>query len=726
MKVYMAEKKEVGEAIVVALGDSESSVGARGYIKLSNGDVVTWASGHLLALSDPEDHDSKYKKWDLNDIPMSWPVSMKKGQRSEQLKVVTTLFKGAHEIINCADPDEAGQRIFDEIIQSMKLPAKVKITRALINDNNPVKMKRDIDNRKDNALFLGMSQNYLARSVADQRVGFNFTRLMTLLAQLEGANIKLNVGRVLSCILGLVVRRERVRNDHTTVFYEVINGVFKTGVGELKGVLKPKEEYGLALDDKDRFESESEAKLLAQKLNFKSAYLTSIKRKRTEDSPPLPFDLLSLQIEVSRLFGISPSETMTITQALRTEFSAITYNRCDTRFYTDEKFDEAPEIIEQLSRIPDLAGPISILDLKIKSRAFDTSKTTAHHALMPTGNVDGLDKMNQRQKAVYFLIVRNFLMQFMRKQEKEITEYIISITDDNSGQKYDFTGKSKRITYLGWGVMLKNDLEAEGMEETEGLDTTSLIQGEVFNESAIESVSQKTNPPASYVMETLLKDLQNSAKYASTPELKQLMLDKDKDNKGEFGGIGTSATRDGMLERLFAFNFIYQQKPASGKGKAKILPTETGYVIHDLLPKSLVSPDTTAIWSHKQQLIQDGELTCESFWSEVDEFINIEVANLKSTGLKIPQRIIDANPISNVRNNSDCPACGCEVKQIKGKYGLFWVCDDCEERFPDLAGKPFYRFCDCGELIKIVKPKDKNKKQFLACSSSECKHVESL
>jgi DNA topoisomerase-3 len=729
MKVYVAEKREVSQSIVKAMNQPLQE--KKGYFELSNGDAVTWASGHMLETTDPEDHDPRLATWTLESLPLKWPVKLKRNPKtSAQLTIILELMKKSSEIINACDVDSSGQRIFDAIIEYGRIPSQKKITRALINDNNPDKILRELERRRDNTDFLGLSQVDLARSVADKRFGYTLTRLLSVQARKQGASLKLVVGRVQSCLLGLVIRRERLRSSHVTSYYQIINGTFRTSVGDLSARLEPIEEYGLSLDDKGRFCVEMETQYLASELSRGDPTLNEIVRKRHTDSPPLPFDLLSLQSEANRLFNLSPTEVMEITQQLRMEpFFAITYNRCDTRFLSDDQFSESPEVIDNLATVIDYQ-PIfkaGLVDKSIKSRAFNSAKITAHTAMMPTGNVSGYPKMNAKQQAIYTLIVRNFLMQFMEKREREVTEYKISVVHPITNELYIFKGKTTRILRHGWQVMLGGDIESEDIQDNEGVDTAFLMEQDKLTSTLIESVSQKTAPPASYTMDTLLKDCSSTAKYVTDPVLKAYLLEKDKDKDGESGGIGTSATRDTIIEKLFTNQFLTKQSSGAKNAREKIIPTEQGYLIYDLLPESVVSPDTTAIWANDQSKVQTFEMSCDEFWSRVDEFIANEVARVKRDGLKIPEKMINDNPAGanrSAREEKACPKCGSAIPRLKGKYGFFWPCKACDTVFKDHNKAPYFASCQqCGAEMKLIHPKDKKKKTFSVCSQ-ECGHKE--
>ncbi|PML12742.1 hypothetical protein BCT84_02335 [Vibrio breoganii] len=716
MRLYITEKKEVATALASALGNQATA--KNGYLEAENY-RITWCSGHLFALQDPEDHNPAYKRWSLDDLPMTWPVKLKPIPRtSKQLKVVQQLISEASEIVHAGDPDAAGQAIVDNVINSCSRKPPV-ILRALINDNNPGAIRAAINNLRPNEEFIGLYLDETARSVADQRLGYQLTRLLTTQAQKQNAetSLKLNVGRVQSAILGLCVRRMQTRESHKIEYYYTLKIATDTPAGPLFAKLNPTEELGLELDHEGRFFNKEEIERLAESLEGATVSIESIERKRAKDSPTLPFDLLSLQIEASRLYGLSPDETLAITQTLR-EKLAISYNRCDTRYLTDEKHAEAPQVIANLATIPAYTSVANMVNPSIKSRAFNTAKTTAHHALAPTGNVSQYEKFSRNEKVIYALICRNYLIQFMSKREREITTYSILVQTE-AQQFYTFEGKCSRVIELGWEVLFSRDQDSDEIKESQeednsDIDTNSLYAGQAIAIDDINVGAQQTKALPVYTIETLLKDLQHTSKYVTDPKIKQYLLDKDS-NTTETGGIGTPATRSDILKKLFDNGILL----AEGNKTKKITPTENGYLLYDMLPTSITSPNTTAIWAHQQKLISELKLECEDFWTELDEFIRNETMRIKEHGLNIPKKYLKAP-----RPQSQCPLCSAQIPLLKGKFGNFFKCGDCNKTFPELNKKPFHKACpECSQDLRIIKPK--KGKSFIGCTGfPECKHTE--
>ncbi|MGR5448587.1 DNA topoisomerase [Vibrio sp. PNB22_3_1] len=732
MRLYVAEKKDVATAIVAALGNKAEI--KKGYYELAGQYQVTWAWGHLLTLLDPEDVNPSYKKWSLDALPMCWPVDLKPIEKTRhQLQVIWRLMENATEIINACDPDSAGQRIFQDIYNTA--PRKPHtVSRALFNDNNTNAILKAIENTQPNENFNGLYLEDLTRAVSDQRIGYNMTRLITTKAREYGVSELFTVGRVQSCILALVTMRTRNKKNHQAAYYYTVNANLNTPHGDIRVKLNPHKDLGFELDHEDRFVNQEEIIRACNALNDGSATLTDIKRRTAKDSPPLPHDLLSLQIEASRIFGIRPEETLDITQKLRDK-QAITYNRSDTRYLTNENFEQAGFILGNLASLDQYRWiNQSGIDPKRKSRAFNDSKTTAHHALMPTGNVSEYHNFSQNERRIFALIARNFVIQFMPKRERIVTNLEVEIKT-LQGDSYTFVGKTSRTTFAGWETLYAKDREAEGVatspeNEDEpsdtGIDTTHLMAGTPLRQYTVEHQKQQTKPAPLYTMETLLRDLQNTAKYLNDAQLKQFMIDKDKDND-DAGGIGTPATRSDIIKRLFEVQLLTE----TNDKKPKILATEKGEALYDLLPQRITSPELTAIWANEFINIRAGTKSKEDFWNELDTFIATEVFKVKEDGLKLPDFFIKKYSNNEQKNTQDCPLCSTSLTERKGKFGPFFRCQQCDRNFSSYNRKLIYSTCsECGSEMKLIKPKNKGKgkaKAFLGCTNyPDCKNTEQL
>ncbi|WP_342609064.1 DNA topoisomerase [Vibrio tritonius] len=726
MDVYVAEKHAVAEAIARVLSDTP--VKCRGYYDCSlgvNKVTVTWLAGHVLSLKEPHDFKPEWAKWKLEQLPLNWPIAYKVSQSTQnQFKIVSELLqsKETTKIISCTDPDKAGQMIADELFQYLHLDSNI-IFRAMIDDLNRQRVISKLSNLRPNTEFKNLSLQEEARAVGDQRLGINLTRLVALHVQSAGIQAKIVVGRVKAAIISLVVCRERERQGFSSTDYYLIDTVVNSSAGQLKARLDtkqlPQPSIHLSLDDKSQLIEKEQVTRLANMLNSNPAVLVNKMKKEVHDSPPLPFDLLSLQVECSRLFKMSPSRVMDITQQLRLPpYSAITYNRSDCRYIPNEHLSECNSVIIELSKIDALHSVTQYTDSTIKSRAFNSAKIGAHSAIIPTGNVEGYDKMDDETKLVFLLISRQYLIQFLPKRIRNVVTYQYKIDG------YLFEGKFQNILSYGWSAIFQNDQESEGVSidsegETAPIDISDLLVGGKSDHQIVVN-PQKSKPRPSYTMTTLLKDLTSCAKYASEQQYREWLLQKDQDNE-ELGGIGTPATRSDILDDIFTAKLLIQQR---SKTREIIIPSDAGYLLHDVLPSDLVSPNLTSIWANWFRQIGTGDKTVNEFLDYVDAYITntIHTFSLASVAPSIANLVHTVDkPVSTV-----CPKClsnSCMSKS--GKFGKYWQCSKCNETFDDLKEAPIYRLCSkCGAKMRLRKAKGS---VFFGCSNyPRCNRTEQV
>lgn len=698
-RLFIAEKPEVGRAIAAVLGQTGTGAGCI----YCGQDVVTWAVGHLLELCNPEDYDEAQKKWNLDGLPLIHiPWKLKPiDNRGKQLQVVKKLIDQAETIVHAGDTDGEGQLLIDEIFTYFKIDRPVR--RVLINDNNPRMVKRAIENMRDNKEFYGLSQSALARSVGDHVYGINLTRLYTLKAQEQGAQGVFSVGRVQTPILGLIVRRDREISGHVKRYYYTIKGEFAADNGRFTGTYVPTGSD--PVDDQKRIASEDFAKQIANACSNKPGSITGSDTKDKSEAPPLPYDLLELQSDASRKFGIRPDVTLKLTQALR-EKMLITYNRSDCRYLNDEQHADAPLVIEAIkSNAGVLAGACSKADASVKGRCFNSANVSAHHAIIPTEAKADLSKLSDNERSLYLLIARQYIAQFYPNKESKVTVVFVDC------EGHAFKATSTQPVSAGWSDLYKNDKADDDEESLNDADSGDLSVHEAGDAATCEKVNiamKETQPPKHYTDATLLQDLRRVAKYIDDPNIAALLKDKDKDKKGEQGGIGTPATRDSFIVKLIDRGFVER------KGK-KLLSTAVGQSFHDTLPAIATRPDMTALWHAQQKDIEAGKLDTMTFVKGIAKTVTEHVKEVRSSAL-------------NVKVSShECPTCQSgQLSSRPGKFGKFWGCSnypECKATFKDKSGKPDlalkkqpepteYKCGACGKpLIRRLSEKGKGKRK---------------
>lgn len=721
--VFIAEKPELGRAIADALSFKKAR--KDGYIainkeditkdlKLSEDVIITWCFGHLLEFKQLKEIDKKYEKWSLSHLPYNTsklPLKVSYG-KNKQVKIVKDLLKNASTIVNAGDPDEEGQLLVDELLLYLKQdPYKSSVKRILINDNTSKAVQKSLSNLKQNSDFKTLGDSAYCRSVADYKVGMNFTAGYTLKAREQGANVKvLSVGRVQTPILNLVYTREmEVKNHVKEVFYNL-----KTDNNFAYNIPKEKLENKLC---KDLDYIESIKTQAEENNNFK---ITKIEVKKEEVTPLLPYNLLELQAEANRLFKLKPETVKDLTQNLRERHKAITYNRSDCQYLTDEHYEQRKEVlktirdnlrsVENISTLfkNSVAKDDSLkLSSALKSRAFNNKNVSAHHAIIPTINNVDVSKFTRDEFNIYVMIAKRYLVQFLPNRINEKTKY----TAINS-TKLEFNATTSKTLSLGWQEFYFNktlqEAAEENKEEPNTPKTYSYKKGEPANFNTFNVIEGETKPKTLYTFATLLKQLTNVTAYVKDAKIKALFKEKDKDKKGEAGGIGTPATRDSIIKLLFDRTFLKEEK-------GKIVTTDLGKEFLSFLPDEIKNPDMTALWAEKQGEIKANKLSVADFISSIDGFIDKQVAYLKTAKLNIQSLEKREYKPSGKQTlgKHKCKTCDVQNIVIKGKYGKFETCPKCrtiyKENKPKLETSDYScPKCKDGKLIKRASTKKDN------------------
>lgn len=756
MELVITEKPDVAEELVKAISQNYQ-VKDGYYICVDLDVIVTFAFGNLLGLADPEYFDKSFEKWDRDKLPMSWPVKfIPNPKTSKQLKIIGTLLNKCNSISNACDIDSSGNFIFFSIIEHFS-KLNMPIKRVFVNDNNLI--KRAWDNREISVEAYNDSLTEKARAIADMHFGYNLTRALTTQCQYQGWSKLLTAGRVQSCIIGVVVRREIERNDFISYDFFTVSVDIDLGGVDLKGIkyINNEDDH---VDEHNRIINKDYSDGLVTTLLGKGVTLGSIEKKQTETNRPLPYDLASLQGDCDRLFNYSLSEVLKITQSLR-QNKMCTYNRTDSRYLSDEAFYDAPALLSSLSQV-EMFKPIielCVVDESNISRCFSSKNVSAHHAIIPTNNPTKIGELTEAEFNVYFLIVRNYLIQFMSPEIKERVTLEFSAYENDKDMRFKIS-KSRQLQ-SGWQIFFSKEPKPESsdsnieQEETFDFDMNLLKEGHTYNIVDCKTSQAATTPPPFYTITTLLNAIRNTVNLVEDEEIKKMLLAKDVGSKDR-GGIGTAATRTPILTEIFKKQLLKKQRNM-------VRITEASVVLYNALPESVTSPITTAIWANQQAQILLGELSVEEFVEGV-KTVTEEAVNEIKKGINIPDNFIkplnlvkcpccselsaeertgkagiywlckpcgktfpdyENAPFDNEtmsRHSEKCPTCTGIVEKFDGRYGSFWKCvsGDCGN-FTELDGKPFYQLCPkCNNKLKIVKPKvQKGKKTggpFISCS----------
>ena len=623
MKLIIAEKKELAEAIVAAIPRDKKYNGN----SITVGDYITcWIYGHILTHKEPEEIDPSLKKWTLESLPIYFPKWDKKPlpNKIELFNSVKELMHSNQvtEIIHAGDADSEGQYLVDELLEycSNKKPVK----RLMVNDNTLGGVQKAFSKIEDNLKYTALGKSAEARAIADMIVGFSLSRFYSIIN-----NAKLSIGRVQTPTMALVVNRDNEIKNHIKEKY--YNLYLKTNINDI--------DIDLRYSSKERTIDKSIYEEFINNVGDKISNLL-ITKKENYRATPLPYNLSDLESDAATLFKYSAKKTMDITQNLRDKYKAITYNRSDCRYLSDEHFKEAPKLIPLVAEKLNFTATF---DFNEKSRCFNDKYVTAHHGIIPTGAGD-FEQFSQEEKNIYKLIAERYLIQFLEKVKIEKTEAKVEINEAI------FKKSSIKILepgYTKYFKVLEDDNEND--EEIEENNLSKIPGGEYqikINNSNFFIEEKETTAKKPYTEATLIKDLNNIAKYVKDPEIRELLKSKDKDKKDVNGSIGTTATIPGILEGLIEKGFLTRKEE-------KIVSTELAQEYLKILPESLKTPDSTALWWSIQEKIARGEAKLEdltlSVLEDVKTIINSEHKTISSEFSTVKQE----KEVIGV-----CPKCG--------------------------------------------------------------------
>jgi len=614
MKLIIAEKKELAQAISDALPGACQQTSS--YIV--KGDyTITWCSGHLLALKEPEDFDESYKKWDKSQLPIyfpDWGMKIPKDTKQDKgarVKLIGDLLKQCDLVIHAGDCDDEGQLIVDEILRWHNY--KGPVYRLDTSDTTEVMLRKALGSMVQNDANL-QREGWVAyaRSVSDAVVGFNITRAMTL----ENGTL-LPIGRVQTPTLGLVVQREKLITGHNKIKYYTV-----TAPVDVDGKTVPAKYEPNPKDqklDEGRITDKAYAEQIAKALENRQHPKVTVTKKQVSEAPPLPFNMVKLQVYCSAHFGYD--DVMSITQTLRDKYKAITYNRSDCQYLGDEHFHQAPDTMKYvLANVAQAGLNYTGLDTSIHSKCFDQSKITAHFAIIPIARHVDISQMTQPEYNVYLAIVRRYMMQFMPNAQKEKTILTIELAEGG-------TLKATSTEVLSPGYLA---LETNPTEKEEKSALSQIAVGEYSGFSHDPKVEEKeTKPPSRYTIATLCEDMTRIAKYVVDPEAKRLLIEKDKEKDNENGSIGTPATRESIVKGLISRGLLQQQK-------RNLVPTQKGIELYDIIPDEFRLADTTAKWWVIQEDIRAGNAEpndlIHNVLDTVKDFLAKPIPRMKTAG----------------------------------------------------------------------------------------------
>ena len=642
--LYIAEKPSVAQEFAKAL--KLNTRRQDGYLE-GEDSIVTWCVGHLITMSYPEEYDSSLKRWSLGTLPFI-PKEFKYEvipAVSKQYRIVAGLLtrEDVEIIYVCTDSGREGEYIYRLVEQQAGVSGKTR-RRVWIDSQTEEEILRGIKEAKDLKEYDNLSASAYLRAKEDYLMGINFSRLLTLkygnsISSYLGTKYSvISVGRVMTCVLGMVVRREReIREFVETPFYRVLSHSGEPGQtfeSEWRAVKGSRWFESFDLYKENGFKEEKKAKELIRYLSEDTPVqctVEAVEKRKEKKNPPLLFNLAELQNECSRRFKISPDETLRIVQELY-EKKLVTYPRTDARVLSSAV---AKEIHKNLNGLMKYAPAVEYLKEIVafgshkkigKTRYVNDKQITDHYAIIPTGQgIPVLFGLPQISQSVYDLIVRRFLSIFYPPAVYQKVAITTKIRGESFFANFKVLAEEEYFKVAGIPGK-KNSSEGQELSGENGGDTDrtffekiqTIKKGMILPVQSLEIKEGKTSPPKRYNSGSLILAMENAGQLIEDEELRAQI-------KGS--GIGTSATRGEILKKLFHNQYLMLNQ------KTQIVtPAMLGEMIYDVVEhsiKSLLNPELTASWEKGLTYVADGEITPEEYMEKLNRFIVTRTEGVK-------------------------------------------------------------------------------------------------
>lgn len=622
MNLVIAEKPSVAQSIAKVLGCTDKQ---DGYLS-GGGYLVSWCVGHLVELAEPETYDSKYETWKKEDLPIipdEFQYQVASATR-KQFKVLKELLHrdDVSCVTNACDAGREGELIFRLVYDEAKCNKPMK--RLWISSMEDEAIRDGFAHLKDGEDYDRLYEAALCRERADWIVGINATRLFS---SMYGQT--LNVGRVMTPTLALTVAREaEIRAFKPEDFYTVI---LRTEIGDLGS---------------KRFSDREEAKTLLTKCMLAGkAKITKAEKKEKQEKAPALFDLTTLQREANKKLGYTAQQTLDYTQSLY-EKKLVSYPRTDSRFLTDDMEGSLPTFIEKAEKISGLKAT----EERNLHSVINSKKVTDHHAIIPTASADKADlsELPTGEREVLRLIATRLL-----EAVSSPCEYVEAVLEAEC-ENEKFTAKGKAVIDAGWkGIAQFSDKKKDDSDTALG-DISNLHAGDEITINQAGVKAGKTSPPKSYTEDTLLSAMEKAGSD-ETPD------------EAERKGLGTPATRAGIIEKLVRIGFIERK----GDKKAKYLvPTHKGEALITVIPEAIQSASMTAEWEQKLLEVEKESYSADQFMGEIESLVR----ELVDTYEIVQDAEVLMKPVYAPLGK--CPACGADV--IEKSKGFFCENKECK------------------------------------------------
>jgi DNA topoisomerase-3 len=639
-KILITEKPSVAMEFAKALKINTNR--KNGYLE-SDEWIITWCVGHLVTMSYPEKYDEKLKQWRLDTlpfIPSDWKYELIPAVEN-QFKVIQGLLQreDISEIYNAGDSGREGEYIQRLVLMMAKPNPNAKVKRVWIDSQTEEEILRGIKEAKDASVYDSLSDSAYLRAKEDYLIGINFSRLLSITQgrrvakQVNEERTSIAIGRVMTCVLGMVVSREReIRNFVKTKYYK-ISGIFGEEQNNITAEWKVNEKSkffeSIKLYNENGFKREDDALSFIEELKKYKASVTEIKKTKQKENAPLLFNLAEIQNECSKKFKIKPDETLEVIQELY-EKKLVTYPRTDARVLSSAVAKEISknlngiakgfkdkEIQKYISKMVEEKYSTNLL----KTKYVNDSKITDHYAIIPTGQgFENYEKLSKLQKDIYKIIVKRFLSIFYPPAEFNKVSLTLNVNNEI------FTASQKVCIKKGYLEIAKDNVGADDPvrpknntdhveagalgdpQENQFLNT--LKKDQQIDIYDMQTKEAETTPPTRYNSGSMILAMENAGKLIEDEELREQI-------KG--AGIGTSATRAEIIKKLEKIKYI-----AINNKTQIITPTEKGEAIYDVVNMSMpdiLNPKLTASWEKGLEMVAKKEILPDEFMQKLEKYV---------------------------------------------------------------------------------------------------------
>lgn len=632
--VILAEKPSVGKSIANVIGCKTVGDGCLKNDRF----IVTWAVGHLVTLKEPDEIDEKYKKWDMDMLPLpitDIPLKIIPSSK-EQYKIVEKLINAedTDSLICATDAGREGELIFRYIYIMAK--CKKPFKRLWISSMTDEAIRKGMSELRPGREYDALYRSAKCRSEADWIVGMNASRAYSLRYE-----ARISVGRVQTPTLAFLVKRKKEIDSFKAKPFFLLTADFAKYQGTM---------FSDKLEPDTHIAERVQAEKVAEIIQGKPGTITEATTQRKKDAPPLLYDLTTLQRDANKYFGFTAERTLKLAQSLYETHKALTYPRTDSRYLTP---DIIPTLIETMKKMPEQydgfkTKPVSFLQAAVdedtvkKLRNVNETKVSDHHAILATNKEPDMEKMSADEKKLFDLVVRRMYSSFYPPHEYDSTKVITKV------DRFTFRTIGKTVINNGWrDVKPTNQHTEEAEEKEEDKELPPLRQGETYTVIKTIIKEDETKPPQLYTDASILLAMETAGKDSDDEEIIQQM-------KGH--GIGTPATRAEIIERIIKVGYAV-------RNKKHIVPTEKGIALIEIMPQEITSAETTGRWELALDKIAESRQEPDVFLQSINRFTSFLVNHAKTNTLQINEAAFASDrkkyepPKSQMLEGMTCPVC---------------------------------------------------------------------